>query len=122
MPFNVSRIRRMEDHFGMPSDGEGECGPIPIFAPNSWSDEDRDLWERASILHDQELHDDLIERNTGIRPSRCPGRITGLIVPAPVQVEQADEATRAEWRAGRWAFEQGITPAPDEDWPGQEGA
>jgi hypothetical protein len=94
------RVRALEQRIGSADD---VCGPLAIIAPNSWSDEDREAWERRDILHDQDLHDDLIEKYSGIRPQLCRGdrpQITVLIVPAPAEVEEADEATRAAWRAG----------------------
>jgi hypothetical protein len=83
---------------------EQRCGPRPdpgrlaIIAPNCWSDDDRDAWERAEILHDQDLHDDLIEKYTGHRPGRRPGMVNVVIVPAQTWVEESSEDERAAWR------------------------
>lgn len=75
-----------------------DLGRLAIVAPNSWSDADRELWQRCEILHDQDLHDDLIEKYTGHRPGRRPGVVNVVIVPAPAEVEQASEDERAAWR------------------------
>jgi hypothetical protein len=91
------RIRGLEQRFGPAPDP----GQLAIIAPNSWSDQDQALWQRAEILHDTDRQDDLIEANSGIRPTRRPGRVSVVIVPAPDSVEHADEATRAAWREAR---------------------
>jgi len=78
-----------------------DLGRLAIICPNAWSDQDRELWQRSEILHDQDLHDDLVEKYSGHRPGRRPGVDNVVIVPAPQDVEDADEATRAQWRARR---------------------
>jgi hypothetical protein len=91
------RLSALEQRLGPAPD----LGRLVVIAPNAWSDADRDAWERSRILHDQELHDDLIEKHTGYRPRHRPGVIEVMVVPAPLAIEQADEATRAQWRARR---------------------
>ena len=95
------RLSKLEQCIG--SNDDAYCRLV-IVAPNSWSDADRAAWERAEILHDGALHDDLIETYSGVRPQPCRGHrphINIMIVPAPHAVEEADEATRATWRARR---------------------
>jgi hypothetical protein len=92
-----SRLRRIERSFG----GRDDCGPLVVICPNAWSDVDRDLWERSEILHDDTLHDDLIERYTGHRPRPCRAHcphVNLIVVPAPAAVEEASEDERAAWR------------------------
>ncbi len=94
------RIDRLSRAFSAGDD----CGPLVIIAPNSWSDADRDAWERAAILHDEETRDSLIEKYTGQRPRPCRAprpHINIVVVPAPLTVEEADEEERAAWRARR---------------------
>ena len=94
------RLDRVSRAFG----GADDCGPLAIIAPNSWSDADRAAWQRAGILPDDTTRADLIEKYTGHRPRPCHAHrphITVVIVPAPVAVEEADEAARAAWRARR---------------------
>ena len=89
------RLDRLEQRLG----GSGEdCGQLAIIAPNSWSDADREAWERAEILHDATTHDDLIEKYSGHRPRPCRAVVV-MIVPAPAKVERASEEDRAAWRA-----------------------
>jgi hypothetical protein len=91
------RVSALEQRFGPTPDP----GRLVIIAPNSWADQDRDAWERAEILHDADAKDELIEKYTGIRPTRRIGVINVVVVPAPQAIEEADEATRAAWRARR---------------------
>ena len=93
------RIDRLSRAFG----GRDDCGPLAIIAPNSWSDADRDAWERAQILNDETTRDDLIEKYTGQRPRPCHAarpHINIVIVPAPLTVEEANEEERAACREG----------------------
>jgi hypothetical protein len=90
------RLAKLEAGFG----GE-TCGPLALIAPNSWSDADRELWERAQILHDEDVESALIEKYAGhpVRPCRCARRhFTVIVVPAPASVEASSEAERATWR------------------------
>ena len=94
------RLDRLSRAFG----ADDDCGPLALITPNSWSDADRAAWERAEILHDDTTRADLIERYSGTGPRPCHAarpHITTVIVPAPLAVEEADEATRAAWRARR---------------------
>lgn len=95
MPITRTRIRRLEDEFGRAGE-DSVCGKMVVLAPNAWPDADREAWEHAEILHD---HEDLIARNTGVRPQRCRQHVRSVIVLAPDEIEQADEATRAAWCA-----------------------
>jgi hypothetical protein len=61
----------------------------------------RRSWERAQILRDEDAEGALIERYAGhaVRPCRCARQhFNVIVVPAPQDVEDADEATRAAWR------------------------
>ncbi len=91
------RLTTLEQRLGPTPDP----GRLVTVSPNSWSDADRDAWQRAEVLRDVDGKDDLIERNTGIRLTRGPGLVSVVIVPAPQSIEDADEATRSEWRARR---------------------
>jgi hypothetical protein len=91
------RISNLEQRLGGGDDDDGS--PLVIIAPNAWSDADRDAWERADILHDEDLSADLIEIHSGVRPRPCRSGFSVIVVPAPAEVEEADEATRAEWCA-----------------------
>jgi hypothetical protein len=96
-----SRLRRIERGLGGGSDS---CGPLALIAPNSWSDADRELWECAKILHDEDVESGLIEKYAGhaVRPCRCARQhFTVIVVPAPVAVEEASEDERAAWREAR---------------------
>jgi hypothetical protein len=88
------RVGRLEARLGPRPDP----GRLVLISPNSWSDRDRDAWERAEILHDTDRQDDLIEANSGIRPTRRPGRGAVVVVPAPAAIEAASEDERAAWR------------------------
>jgi hypothetical protein len=88
------RLTRLESMLGRDDDG----GQLALTSSNAWSDEDQALWQKSQILHDQDLHDDLIEKYTGHRPCRRPGLVSVIDVPAPQHIEEADEATRAIWR------------------------
>jgi hypothetical protein len=92
------RVRNLEQRFGS---SEDDCGRLAIIAPNSWSDADRELWQRGEILHEADSHDDLIEKYTGHRPRSCRRHrvhINVVIVPAPEEVEEVSEEERAAWR------------------------
>jgi hypothetical protein len=92
-----SRLQRIERGLG----GGDDCGPLALIAPNSWSDADREAWERAQILHDEEVEGALIEKYAGhaVRPCRhARQHFNVIVVPALQDVEDADEATRAAWR------------------------
>jgi hypothetical protein len=92
-----SRLRRIERSFG----GGDECGPLALIAPNSWSDADREGWERAQILQDEDAESALIERYAGhaVRPCRCARQhFNVIVVPAPASVEESSEDERAAWR------------------------
>jgi hypothetical protein len=88
------RLSRLEQRLG-PTPAVGR---LVFITPNSWSDADRESWERAEILPDTTVKDDLIEKHTGIRPTRRPGVISIIVDMAPASIENADEATRAAWR------------------------
>ena len=88
------RLHRLSKAFG----ADDAPGRLVIVTPNAWSDDDRDAWDRAWILHDTVAKDDLIEGNTGIRPTHRPGLVSVIVIPAPAVIEAADEATRAIWR------------------------
>jgi len=88
------RVKMLEQRLSPTPD----IGRLVLVTPNSWRDADRDAWERAAILRDTTVKDDLIEKYSGIRPTRRPGVISVVIVPAPAAIEEADEATRAAWR------------------------
>jgi hypothetical protein len=93
------RLDRLSRAFG----ASESCGPIVLVAPNSWTDADRDAWERAQILHDEDAEGALIERYAGhpVRPCRCPRRhFNVIVVPAPASVEESSEDERAAWRQG----------------------
>jgi hypothetical protein len=75
-----------------------DVGRLVIVSPGSWEDRDRELWQRAEILHDRELHDGLIEKHSGYRPQHRPGVVEVLVMPAPERIEQASEEERAAWR------------------------
>ena len=62
------RLAKLEAGFG---NGD-PCGPLALIAPNSWSDADRAAWERAQILHDENVESELLERYAGhaVRPCR----------------------------------------------------
>lgn len=93
------RLRTLEERLGI---NDCCCGPIAFLAPNSWSDADRDLWERSQILHDEDLHADLIQKYSGTRPWACrvhPHAFTAIVVPAPDDVGRSSEDERAAWRA-----------------------
>jgi hypothetical protein len=95
------RLDRIERGLGGRDDA---CGPLALIAPNSWSDADRAAWERAQIVHDEDVESALIEKYAGhpVRPCRHARRhFTIIVVPAPQHIEDADEATRAAWRARR---------------------
>jgi|SRR5215213_6301794 len=91
------RVKMLEQRLGLTAD----IGRLVLVTPNSWGDADRDAWERAEILRDTTVKDDLVEKYSGIRPTRCPGRVSVVIVPAPAAVEESSEEERAAWRA-RW--------------------
>jgi len=98
------RLAKLEAGFG---NGD-PCGPLALIAPNSWSDTDRAAWETAQILPDEEVEGALIEKYAGhpVQPCRHARRhILVIEVPAPQDVEDADEATRAAWR-------ERVTPRP----------
>jgi hypothetical protein len=91
------RLDRIERSFG----GGDDCGPLALIAPNSWSDADRAAWERTQIVHDEDVESALIEKYAGhpVRPCRhARQHFNVIVVPAPQDVEEADEATRAAWR------------------------
>jgi hypothetical protein len=91
------RLAKLEAGFGC---GDS-CGPLALIAPNSWSHADRELWERAQILHDEDAESTLIEKYAGhpVRPCRCARRhFTVIVVPAPASVEESSEDERAAWR------------------------
>ena len=88
------RLRTLEQRIGSSDD---DSGRLVIVSPNAWSDADQAAWERSSLLHDRDLHDDLIEKHTGYRPQHRPGVIEVIVVPAPAAVEDAYEVTRAAW-------------------------
>jgi hypothetical protein len=91
------RLDRIERSFG----GGGDCGPLALIAPNSWSDADRAAWERAQMLHDEDAEGALIERYAGhaVRPCRhARQHFTIIVVPAPQHIEDASEDERAAWR------------------------
>ena len=91
------RLDRIERSFG----GGDACGPLALIAPNSWSDADRAAWERAQILHDEDVESALIEKYAGhaVRPCRhARQHILVIEVPAPTSVEAASEDERAAWR------------------------
>ena len=91
------RINALEQRFSPAPDP----GRLVLISPNSWDDADRDAWERAEILHDTDAKDDLVQKHTGDRPVRRPGRVSVVVVPAPQDVEDADEVTRQAWREAR---------------------
>ena len=91
------RLTALEQRLGSTPDP----GRLVIVSPGSWDDRDRGLWQQSEILHDRDLHDDLIEKHTGYRPQHRPGVIEVIVMPAPLAIEEADEGTRATWRARR---------------------
>jgi len=97
-------MERRLDRLSRASGGGDACGPLALIAPNSWSDADRAAWETAQILHDEDGEGALIEKYAGhpVRPCRHARRhILVIEVPAPQDVEDADEPTRAAWRVRR---------------------
>jgi len=95
------RLANLERRLGPAPD----VGRLVIIWPGSWDDHDRDLWERSEILHDLDLHDDLVQKHTGYRPTHRPGVVETVVMPAPIEIEKASEDERATWRA-----QQGASP------------
>ncbi|MFN8676114.1 MAG: hypothetical protein U0Z70_07020 [Thermomicrobiales bacterium] len=107
MTVNLSRVLRIERALGI---GEREVRQMVFVAPNAWPDIDRAKWETleqgplrpaVSDVYSVEVEcsaerRDLVAHIHGIDVERV-----GLVieVPAPDEVEQADEATRAAWYA-----------------------
>ena len=99
MTITRTRITKVEQRF---ADAGDDCGPLTIIAPNSWSDADRATWEQGELVPDAERDGDLIEKYHGQRPRPCSrGHFVIIEVPAPQDLEDADEATRAAWRQSR---------------------
>jgi hypothetical protein len=106
MTVSLSRLLRAE--LALAKSGHGETQEMHFIAPNAWPDAERSAWNQAApgatlprapsdfitktaMTHERQM---LIARVHGLEPDQV-----GMVIeiPAPEEIEAADEPTRAAW-------------------------